>query len=147
MCHIRKSSVPAECGKEHNQKKSMEETNNLLFDQMDCTIAPGELVQHSGIYEICHHDEPRSTVILTRNTIFPYCRQCGEQVRYKIMELVPHISEDPDFQEDMPEPDNPGYKMSIQTSTFPMQLNRAHGFRFQQDNLQTGSDGPPIGDL
>jgi hypothetical protein len=125
----------------------LQETNNTIFDQSDCTLTPGELVEHSGIYEICHHDEPRSTVILTRNTIFPYCRLCGERVRYKILELVPHISEDPDFQEDMDEPDNPLYKMSIPTSTFPMQLNRAHGFRFQQDSLQTGSDGPPFGDL
>ena len=110
-------------------------------------LTPGELVQHSGIYEICHHDEPRSTVILTRHTIFPYCRQCGEQVRYKILELVPHISEDPDFQEEIDEPDNPPYMMRIPTTTFPMQLNRAHGFRFQHDHLQTGPNGPPLGDL
>lgn len=134
---------------EGTQQRSMklQDTNNTIFDQADCLLTPGELVQYSGIYEICHHDEPRSTVILTRNTIFPYCRICGEQVRYKILELVPHISEDPDFQEDMPSPDNPPYKMSIPTSTFPMQLNKAHGFRFQQDSLQTGPDGPPFGDL
>lgn len=123
---------------------------NNPFDQADCALAPGELVQHSGIYEICHHDEPRSTVILTRNTVFPYCRVCGERVRYKILELVPHISEDPDFQEDtedVPGRDNPNYKMEIPISTFPMQLNRAHGFRFQQETLQTGSEGPAIRDL
>jgi hypothetical protein len=134
---------------EGTQQRSMklQDTNSTIFDQADCLLTPGELVQYSGIYEICHHDEPRSTVILTRNTIFPYCRICGEQVRYRILELVPHISEDPDFQEDMPAPDNPPYKMSIPTSTFPMQLNKAHGFRFQQDSLQTGPDGPPFGDL
>jgi hypothetical protein len=123
---------------------------NTPFDQVDCTLTPGELVQHSGIYEICHHDEARATVIFTRNTVFPYCRQCGDRVRYKILELVPHISEDPDFQEDIediPESDNPSYKMEIPTSTFPMQLNRAHGFRFQQETLQTGSEGPAVRDL
>ena len=80
-------------------------TNIAIYDQTDCTLVPGELVDQSGIYEICHRDEPRASVILMRNTIFPYCRRCGETVRYKILELVPHISEDPDFQEDPPETD------------------------------------------
>ncbi|HZI57995.1 MAG TPA: hypothetical protein VFF39_14530 [Verrucomicrobiae bacterium] len=125
----------------------LNDTNTQISNRNDCLLAPGELVQYSGIYEICHHNEPRSTVILTRNTIFPYCRECGDLVRYKILELVPHISEDPDFQEDMPEPDNPPYKMRIQTSTFPLQLNRAHGFRFRQNDLQTWPRGPEGGDL
>ena len=132
--------------KEHN-KRRMAPRHTAIFDQTDCLLTPGELVQQSGIYEICHLDEPRSTVILMRNTIFPYCRRCGESVRYKVLELVPHISEDPDFQEDPPETDNPSRKMMIPTPTFPMQLGRAHGFRFQQETLQTWSDGPQGGDL
>ncbi len=122
-----------------------------LFDQTDCTINPGELIQHSGIYEICHEDESRATVILMRNTFFPFCRQCGERVRYKLLQAVPHISEDEDFREnpaeddrDDPAGDNPGYLMETPTSTLPTQLGRDHGFRFQQDNLQawrTRSEG------
>ena len=125
----------------------LNDTNIEVFDQSDCTLAPGELIEHSGIYEICHQDEPRASVILMRNSIFPFCRRCGEMVRYKILELVPHISEDPDFQEDPPEVDNPSYKMKIQTSTFPMQLGRAHGFRFQQDCLQTWTSSSQSGDI
>jgi hypothetical protein len=121
--------------------------NTELYDQTDCPLTPGELVEQSGIYEICHQDEPRASVILMRNTVFPYCRRCGEMVRYKILEVVPHISEDPDFQEDMPGPDNPPHKMEIQTSTFPMQLGRAHGFRFQHETLQAWASGPQGGDL
>jgi hypothetical protein len=121
--------------------------NITIFDQDDCQLAPGELVRQSGIYEICHQDEPRATVILMRHTVFPYCRRCGDQVRYKVLELVPHISEDPDFQEDTPKPDNPHLKMEIQTSSFPMQLGRAHGFRFQQDTLQAWTAGPQAGDI
>jgi hypothetical protein len=116
------------------------------FEQTDCTLNPGELIEFSGIYEICHHDENRATAILMRNTIFPYCRQCGERVRYKLLQAVPHISEDEDFREDQP-PDNPGYLMRIPTSTFPTQLGRAHGFRFQQDDLQTWRSGTDGGDL
>ncbi|HKD79632.1 MAG TPA: hypothetical protein VKH81_08060 [Candidatus Angelobacter sp.] len=117
-----------------------------LFDQTDCTINPGEVIQHSGIYEICHEDESRARVILMRNTVFPYCRQCGERVRYKLLQVVPHISEDEDFRE-APSGDNPGYVMQIPTSTLPMQLGRAHGFRFHQDNLQAWGDGPDSRDL
>jgi len=119
-----------------------------LFDQTDCTINPGELIQHSGIYEICHEDERRATVILMRNTIFPFCRQCGEHVRYKLLQAVPHISEDEDFREErLPDDqpgDNPDFLMQTPTSTLPTQLGRAHGFRFKQDNLQawrTSSEG------
>ena len=121
--------------------------NNAVFDQTDCLLAPGEPVQHSGIYEVCHHDEERASVILMRNTIFPYCRQCRELVRYKVLELVPHISEDPDFQEEMPQPDNPSHEMRIPTSMAPTQLSRAHGFRFHQDTLQARPDSPHGGDL
>jgi len=125
----------------------LKDSNIETYDQSDCTLAPGELIEQSGIYEICHQNEPRASVLLMRNTIFPYCRRCGEMVRYKILELVPHISEDPDFQEDPPETDNPSHKMQIPTSTFPMQLGRAHGFRFQQDYLQTWPGSPQSGDL
>jgi hypothetical protein len=134
---------------EGTQQEHMElkDITTPAFDQTDCTLCPGELVESSGIYEICHHDEPRANVLLMRNTIFPYCRRCGEMVRYKVLELVPHISEDPDFQEDTPPPDNPPHKMRIPTSTFPMQLSRAHGFRFQQDTLQPGPGNSQGGDI
>jgi hypothetical protein len=129
------------------QKRSMDPRNTTTFDQTDCFLTPGELVQQSGIYEICHQDEPRANMILMRNTIFPYCRRCGERVRYKILELIPHISEDPDFQEDLPKADNPPHKMMIPTSTFPMQLGRAHGFRFQQEAVQAWPGSPSGGDI
>jgi hypothetical protein len=125
----------------------LKDTNIETYDQSDCTLVPGELIEQSGIYEICHQDEPRASVILMRNTIFPFCRRCGEMVRYRILELVPHISEDPDFQEDPPKTDNPSHKMKIPTSTFPMQLGRAHGFRFQQDCIQAWASGSQSGDL
>lgn len=126
----------------------MVKRNIQIFDQSDCTLAPGEMIDYSGIYEICHHDEDRATVILMRNTIFPYCRKCGEKVRYRLLQVVPHISEDEDFREDPPpQRDNPAYTMRIPTSSFPLQLGRAHGFRFQQDTLQAGRGGPESGDL
>ncbi|HEY7406307.1 MAG TPA: hypothetical protein VIB39_22465 [Candidatus Angelobacter sp.] len=118
----------------------------LDFDQTDCTLNPGELIQHSGIYEICHVDDSRATVLLMRHTYFPFCRQCGENVRYRLVRPVPHISEDEDFHE--AGGDNPGYSMKTHISTPTVQLGRAHGFRFHhQDNLQTWGTRSESGNL
>jgi hypothetical protein len=118
---------------------------NTFFEQSDCMLVPGTMITQSGIYEICHSDESRATVFLMCNSVFPHCRQCGADVRYKLLQPVPHISEDPDFRED--KADNPGYHMQTPNTTFPMQLGKAHGFRFQQDAIQTWRSGPDGGDL
>ncbi len=117
------------------------------FLKADCLLAPGELVEISGVYEVCHHDEKRTTVVLLRTTIFPCCRQCGDLVRYRILNAVQHISEDPDFQEEPLQQDNPRHEMQIPTFTFPMQLSRSHGFRFQQKPVRAWSSGPDGRDL
>jgi hypothetical protein len=120
------------------------------MDQSDCPFSVGELVEQSGIYEICHVDEPRVSVLLIRHTIFPYCRRCGDSVRYKLVQAAPHISEDPDFLEDFEdftETDNPPLKMTTPNNTFPLQLGIAHGFRFWQDVVSTWRSGPKGGDL
>lgn len=117
------------------------------YDQTDCPLSAGEFVEHSGIYEICHFDEPRTTVLLTRHTIFPYCKRCGDRVRYKLLQAAPHISEDPDFLEDFTGTDNPKFKMAVPETRFPLQLGIAHGFRFWKDLLQTRRSCPEIGDL
>jgi hypothetical protein len=117
------------------------------YDQSDCPLAAGEMVEHSGIYEICHVDEPRVTVVLTRNTIFPLCRRCGDAVRYKLIQSAPHISEDPDFLEEFTETDNPKYIMAVPETRFPFQLGVAHGFRFWQNVVQTWGESAESGDL
>ena len=124
----------------------MTKKSSQRFSQSDCALCPGEVIEQSGIYEICHHDEKRTTVILMRNTYFPYCRRCGERVRYKLLQVVPHISEDEDFRE-APAADNPQYLMQIPISQSPTQLGREHGFRFHQENLQTWRSGPDGRDL
>ena len=95
----------------------MIKSKKARFDQSDCVFNPGESVPHTGIYEICHEDESRVTVILLRESVFPQCRQCAERVRYKLVQVAPHISEDEDFREE-PLADNPGYLMRVPTCTF-----------------------------
>src|SRR5436305_1465997 len=124
-----------------------ENTPPPKYDQSDCPLSAGELIEYSGIYEICHVDEARVTVLLTRNMIFPYCKRCGDAVRYKLIQAAPHISEDPDFLEEFSETDNPKYKMAVPDNRFPRQLGVAHGFRFWQNVVQAWGGSPEGGDL
>jgi hypothetical protein len=119
---------------------------HLRYDQQDCTLAPGEAVAHSGIYEICHFDEPRRKVLLLRDTFFPYCRRCGEAVRYKLIQSAPHISEDADFVEAFEE-DNPILMSGVLKNSFPLQLGRPHGYRFWQQMVQAWRDSSEGGNL
>ena len=135
-------------GRSLEHAKVQKENINLnKFEQSDCLISPGEIVTRSGIYEICHSDEPRVTVMLTVNTIFPFCRRCGELVRYKLLHAAPHISEDEDFQEDFSAPDNPAQRIVFPKYSFPLQLGISHGFRFGQETVQAGGSGTDSGDL
>ena len=68
------------------------------FPQADCTYEPETLVPLSGVYEICHRDEPREWALLLRDDIFKPCKRCGMEVRYKLVRAAPHISEDRDFE-------------------------------------------------
>jgi len=116
-------------------------------DQSDCPYSPGEVVSESGVYEICHYDEPRATVIFTVNGIFPSCRNCGDKVRYKLVNAVPHISEDPDFKESILTVDDMQSETIVQQENLPVQLGWAHGFRFWHDTAQDGRDGSEAGNL
>ena len=114
---------------------SPKENGHRSYDQTDCLLCPGEPVTQSGIYEICHEDEPRVNVVLVRDSIFPFCRRCGERVRYKLVMAAPHISEDSDFVEDTSGSDNPPFPLASSTVS-PVQLGFAHGFRYSQDDVQ-----------
>ena len=117
------------------------------FDQTDCPFAAGETIERSGLYEICHYDEPRTMVVLLHNGVFPFCRQCGEKVRYRLLQAVPHISEDPDFNEFFDHTYNPATHSASQNQALPVQLGLDYGFRFCQEPVQTWRPSPESGDL
>lgn len=106
---------------------------STVYDQSDCTLNPGETVTESGIYEICHSDEPRTALLMLRNSVFPFCRKCGDSVRFRLVQAAPHISEDPDFNEEVSQVDNSMLNQGIPTSLSPTQLGITHGFRFLQE--------------
>jgi len=117
------------------------------FDQDDCPYLAGDTIQQSGLYEICHHDEPRTKVVLLHSGVFPYCRRCADKVRYKLVQAVPHISEDPDFNELFNEPYNPSLEMAVPKPVVPVQLGLAYGFRFCQDLLPAWRESVETRDL
>ena len=47
---------------------------------------PGKLVPHSGVYRV-YHDAHRlmHEAALLRNEPFPFCRQCGTEVRFQLV--------------------------------------------------------------
>jgi len=120
---------------------------NDEHNQQVCSLFPGTIVERSGIYEICHADEPRVTVLLTRDSIFPYCRRCDDRVRYRLIQAAPHISEDSDFCEDPVQPDNSPQKVVFPIGTLPLQLGVSHGFRFSQDALHARRESSDFGDI
>ena len=58
---------------------------------------PGQAVSHSGIYAAVHKCSIGTReVVLMEGARFPECKIC-RNLRYKLIEIIPHISEDPDF--------------------------------------------------
>ena len=104
---------------------------------------PGEPVALSGIYEICHNDEPRETTLLFRGACFPICALCGGNVRYKLVRTAPHISEDPDFASD-PAETIPSLLTAVPTC---MLFGYAHGFEATEDGVQAWRESPGGGNL
>ncbi len=69
----------------------------LPSQEGDCPFEPGDVVQDSGIYAICHSDGKRHTVVFLRGSQFPDCDCCGSDVRYRLVRAAPYIFEDTDF--------------------------------------------------
>jgi hypothetical protein len=59
---------------------------------------PGDAVPTSGIYTVVHvdHREPHDIVAI-QGEPFPPCRRCGNEVRFRITRLLPHMTHDFDL--------------------------------------------------
>lgn len=62
-------------------------------------LRPGQHAPTSGVYEVVHGAEHRASQrgVMVRGQVFPYCKECREEVRYVLVEPAPHILEDEDF--------------------------------------------------
>jgi hypothetical protein len=58
---------------------------------------PSQRIPQTGIYELIHANGNVNTVVLVREEEFPTCRECGTQVRFRLVRAAPHIKEDEDF--------------------------------------------------
>lgn len=60
----------------------------------------GEVIGISGIYQGEHGAHLREKqFFIQRGAQLPPCPSCGEQMHFRLIEKVGHISEDPDFGE------------------------------------------------
>jgi hypothetical protein len=59
---------------------------------------PGDTVPTSGIYTALHVEHRGShSVVAIRGEQFPLCRRCGENVRFRVARLLPHMTHDFDL--------------------------------------------------
>lgn len=72
-------------------------TSEAQLYEGECPYEPGDLVELSGIYAICHADGTRVSVVLIRGNVFPQCDCCGDEVRYRLARSAPYIFDDSDF--------------------------------------------------
>jgi hypothetical protein len=64
--------------------------------------ASGETARHSGIYRIEHAPdqihEIEKEVFIRKGTKLPVCRQCGGPLKFRLIQRVDYIADDPDFE-------------------------------------------------
>jgi hypothetical protein len=66
--------------------------------QFERLFEPLTGVPESGVYGALHlGGEPPNDIMLVKGDLFPECRQCGKQVRYRLIRSAPYIFEDKDF--------------------------------------------------
>jgi hypothetical protein len=60
----------------------------------------GEVVRHTGIYEVMHDGHHRSAheVVMHVGDLFPACDTCNGRVKFKVVRTAPYIFDDEDFE-------------------------------------------------
>ncbi|HEY7402189.1 MAG TPA: hypothetical protein VIB39_01600 [Candidatus Angelobacter sp.] len=55
-------------------------------DILGTDLHPGDLCAQNGVYEVVHfaHRAPHK-VVVSANNVFPACRQCGLNVRFRLL--------------------------------------------------------------
>ena len=61
-------------------------------------LASGENVRHSGLYNIEHDsDVIEQEIFIRKGTMLPFCQDCGNPIKYRLIQKMEYIAEDPDF--------------------------------------------------
>ena len=69
-----------------------------LMDPDRRVYLPGQMVPISGIYTAVHQAHRADHQVLAiRGEEFPLCRFCGEEVRFHVARVVPHMTHDFDM--------------------------------------------------
>jgi len=64
------------------------------------TFQPGAPISESGIYEILHERDHRTSheAVMIAGDSFPECDTCRDRVRFKLVRTAPYIFQDADFE-------------------------------------------------
>jgi hypothetical protein len=80
------------CG---NQSGKMRAQGSWDGDEI---LNSGERASHSGLYRVYHESQATDReIFILKGTELPVCENCGKEIKFKLMEKIPHIGEDPDF--------------------------------------------------
>jgi hypothetical protein len=61
-------------------------------------FAPGQMVPISGVYTVVHQGHRKEhEVIAIRGEEFPLCRICNDEVRFRVVQVAPHMTHDFDL--------------------------------------------------
>ena len=61
-------------------------------------LTSGEQAQYSGLYGVYHESQDsKQEIFIQKGTELPVCQDCGEAIKFELLEKIPHIAEDPDF--------------------------------------------------
>ncbi len=68
----------------------------LQFERLYQPLTP---VPETGVYAVLHGSgEEAGDTMLVKGDMFPECRRCSKQVRYRLIRSAPYIFEDKDFE-------------------------------------------------
>jgi hypothetical protein len=64
----------------------------------DEVFQPAEQVPESGVYQVLHYRHRLyHEVTMVRGSSFPYCSECGNNVRFRLVRSAPLLNEDRNF--------------------------------------------------
>jgi hypothetical protein len=61
-------------------------------------LISGDRVRHSGLYWVEHGaEDAQRDIFIVKGAQLPRCPECGDVMKFTLVQKIPYIAEDPDF--------------------------------------------------
>ena len=81
-----------------NLKNNTVRTKESRSPASNDVLASGESARHSGLYNVEHgSDVIEQEIFIRKGTLLPFCQDCGNPIKYRLVKRMEYIAEDPDF--------------------------------------------------